>query len=98
MEITLNKTVFKMLNKDLPTPSRAQVFGLIMYHLGYRHPENEAYVVECSFNFDMNTETNPLFGYKREDYYFEYDYLIINGKVIYGKLLTFEKLLMKLKL
>ena len=87
-----------MLNKDLPTPSRGQVFGLIMYSLGYRRPENEAYVVECSFNFDMNIETNPLFGYKREDYYFEYDYMIVNEKVIYGKLFTFEKLLMKLKL
>ena len=87
-----------MINKDLPIPSREQVFGLIMYHLGYRHPKNEAYIVECSFNFDMNIETNPLFSYKCDDYDFEYDYLIINGIVIYGKLFTFKKLLMKLKL
>jgi len=98
MEIILHKVVFEMLNKDLPKPTTAQVFGFILYHLGYRHPENEAYIVEVSHNFDMNIETNPLFGYKREDYYFEYDYLIVDEKVIYGKLFTFEKLLMKLKL
>lgn len=98
MEITLNKIVFNMINKDLPTPSREQVFGLIMYHLGYRHPKNEAYIVECSFYFDMDIKTNPLFGYDRKDYYFEYDYIIINGTVIYGNLFTFKKLLMKLKI
>ncbi len=97
MEIILNKTVFKMLNKDLPTPSREQVFGFIVYHLGYRHPENEAYIVEVSHNFDMNIETNPLFGYDRKDYYFEYDYMVVNGKVIYGKLFTFKKLWKYLK-
>jgi hypothetical protein len=92
MTITLNKIVFEMLNKDLPKPTTAQVFGFILYHLGYRHPKNEAYIVEVSHNFDIDTETNPLFGYDRKDYYFEYDYMVVNGKVIYGKLFTFKKL------
>lgn len=97
MEITFHKTVFKMINKDLPTPSREEVLGFTLYSLWYRNPENEAYVVQCSHNFDMDTERNPLFGYDRKDYYFEYDYAVINGEVTYGKLFTFKKLLMKLK-